>query len=129
MISGYDQVMGRVIASLEDKGLADKTVIIYSADNGYYMGNRGFAGKWTHYEESLRVPMIIYDPRLPERKTGRTPEQMALNIDIPATILDMAGIPLPQIYQGASLMNIVVDGRSKDWRESFLCAHGDGPAS
>ncbi len=123
MISGYDQVMGRVIASLEDKGLADNTVIIYSADNGYYMGDRGFAGKWTHYEQSLRVPMIIYDPRLPERKAGETSEQMALNIDIPATILDLAGITVPEIYQGASLLDIVIDGKSKEWRESFLCEH------
>jgi len=123
MISGYDQVMGRVIAALKEKGLDKNTIIIYSADNGYYMGNRGFAGKWSHYEESLRVPMIIYDPRLPQGKKARTADQIALNIDIPATILDMAGIPIPQDYQGTSLLPLVLDRKVDTWRESFLCEH------
>ena len=51
---------------LREAGLADNTIIVYSADNGYYMGNRGLAGKWSHYEESLRVPLIVSDPRVPE---------------------------------------------------------------
>ncbi|MEA1877310.1 MAG: sulfatase [Bacteroidota bacterium] len=123
MISGYDRVMGRVIAALEEKGVDENTVIIYSADNGYYMGNRGFAGKWSHYEESLRVPMVIYDPRLPERKIGRTADQMVLNIDIPATILDLAGIAPPEIYQGASLLPIVSHKRTIDWRLDFMIEH------
>ena len=123
MISGYDQVIKRVIEALKEKGLDENTVIIYSADNGYYMGNRGFAGKWSHYEESLRVPMIIYDPRVPKRKTGKTTDQMALNIDIPATILDLAGIPQPQIYQGESLVPFINGKKSLSWRESFLCEH------
>ena len=76
MISGIDHVMGRLVSALEKRGLADNTVIIYSADNGYYLGDRGFAGKWTHYEQSLRVPLIIHDPRLPEGKRGRVLPQM-----------------------------------------------------
>lgn len=123
MISGYDGVMGRVITFLEEKGLDDNTVIIYSADNGYYMGNRGFAGKWSHYEESLRVPMIIYDPRLPAGLKGATPDEMALNIDIPATILDLAGLEVPGIYQGTSLLPVVLNGKSREWRDNFLCEH------
>ena len=80
MISGIDHVVGRLVAQLEEQGLADNTVIIYTADNGYYLGDRGFAGKWTHYEQSLRVPLIVHDPRLPEaeartRAFGNGPEQ------------------------------------------------------
>lgn len=123
MISGYDNVMKRVIAALKKNGLDKNTVIIFSSDNGYYMGNRGFAGKWSHYEESLRVPMVIYDPRAPKSAIGITSDKMALNIDIPATILDYAGISLPQLYQGKSLLPIVNNEPVDKWRKRFLCEH------
>lgn len=126
MISGYDNVMKRVITTLKEKGLDKNTVIIFSADNGYYMGNRGFAGKWSHYEESLRVPMIIYDPRTPKEKTGKTSDNMALNIDIPATILDLAGIKQPQGYQGRSLVPVLAQEHTESWRNSFFCEHRMG---
>lgn len=123
MISGYDNVAKRVIAALKEKGFDNNTVIIFSADNGYYMGNRGFAGKWSHYEESLRVPMIIYDPRMSQITVNKTLDKMALNIDIPATILDLAGISLPPIYQGRSLLAILKNKNSPHWRNSFFCEH------
>ena len=126
MISGYDNVMKRVIAALKEKGLDKNTVIIYSADNGYYMGNRGFAGKWSHYEESLRVPMIIYDPRAPQETAGQTRDNMALNIDIPATILDLAGINQPLGYQGRSLVPVLEKDNEEAWRKSFFCEHRMG---
>ncbi len=123
MISGYDNVMKRVIATLKEKGLDDNTIIIFSADNGYYMGNRGFAGKWSHYEESLRVPMVIYDPRKSEEERGKISDKMALNIDIPATILDYAGLSQPKSYHGNSLLPIVNDTPLETWRSDFLCEH------
>ena len=123
MISGYDNVMKRVIAALEKNGLDKNTVIIYSADNGYYMGNRGFAGKWSHYDESLRVPLIIFDPRIPESSTSKLSEKMALNIDIPATILDYAGIKQPDILQGRSLLPLLDGDENTNWREGFFCEH------
>lgn len=126
MISGYDNVMKRVIAALKNKGLDKNTVIIFSADNGYYMGNRGFAGKWSHYEESLRVPMIIYDPRAPQETAGQTKDNMALNIDIPATILDLAGIKQPEGYQGRSLVPALEKDDAETWRKSFFCEHRMG---
>jgi arylsulfatase A-like enzyme len=122
MISGYDRVMQRVIDALAEKGYSENTVIIYNADNGYYMGNRGFAGKWTHYEESLRVPLVIYDPRMPERERGRLSDEMVLNIDIPATILDLAGLEVPSTYQGTSLLP-VLNETVTEWREEFLVEH------
>lgn len=123
MISGYDNVIKRVLAALEEKGSDENTVIIFSADNGYYMGNRGFAGKWSHYEESLRVPMIIYDPRNVQSADYVTREELVLNLDIPATILELAGINQPQIYQGESLVPFLKNERTDHWRESFLCEH------
>ncbi len=71
MVSGIDGAIGRFMKALEETGLADNTIIVYSADNGYYMGNRGLAGKWSHYEESLRVPLIIADPRVPQKQQGK----------------------------------------------------------
>jgi len=126
MISGYDNVMKRVIETLKEKGFDKNTVIIYSGDNGYYMGNRGFAGKWSHYEESLRVPMIIYDPRVPENQTEVVSDKIALNIDIPATILDYAGVSQPLLYQGASLLPLVKGESVESWRKSFFCEHKMG---
>ena len=123
MISGYDQVMKRVLKALREKGLDKNTIIIFSADNGYYMGNRGFAGKWTHYDESLRVPLIIYDPRNPKKNANKTSDQIALNIDIPATILDLAGVSQPEIYQGQSLLPLMNDGNKQQWRDYFICEH------
>ena len=120
MVTGIDQAIGRFMKALEDKGLADNTIIVYSADNGFYMGNRGFAGKWSHYEESLRVPLIVMDPRLPVKEKGKVVDSIALNLDLPATFLDWAGVEVPKHYQGHSLQKLVNTGKNKDWRtESF----------
>lgn len=122
MLTGIDQVVGRVRKVIEEKGFADNTVIIYSADNGYYMGDRGFAGKWSHYEQSIRVPLIICDPRLPEARRGRVLSELALNVDLPATFLDLAGAALPATYQGASLLPVMY-GKPAPWRDDFLAEH------
>ncbi|TDI38805.1 MAG: mucin-desulfating sulfatase [Acidobacteria bacterium] len=99
MISGVDHVMGRVLDEVDRLGLAENTVVVFSSDNGYYLGSRGFAGKWSHYEESLRVPLVIYDPREDAAQRGRIEEPMVLNVDIPATILAIAGVEAPDAYQ------------------------------
>lgn len=123
MLTGMDKVVGRVNRRLEELGLADNTVVIYTADNGYYMGDRGFAGKWSHYEESLRVPLIVYDPRLPEERRGRLVKSMALNIDLPATMLDLANVQIPEKYQGRSILPILQDDTPVDWRTDFFSEH------
>ncbi|MEM6692438.1 MAG: sulfatase-like hydrolase/transferase, partial [Planctomycetota bacterium] len=105
MISGIDAGIGRFMDTLRAKGLDKNTIIIYSADNGYYMGNRGLAGKWSHFEESIRVPMIIADLR--NDKASSTSEALVQNLDIPATMLDYAGINVPEAYQGSSLRGLV----------------------
>jgi hypothetical protein len=120
MVSGIDGAIGRFTAALKEAGFAENTIIVYSADNGYYMGNRGLAGKWSHYEESLRVPLIVTDPRVPVDQQGKVTDAIALNLDLPATFLDWAGIEVPEHYQGRSLQPIVASGKPDDWRtESF----------
>lgn len=120
LISGIDVMMGRIMKTLEEQGMAENTVIIYVADNGYYMGDRGFAGKWSHYEESLRVPMIIFDPR---RTPEKDVEAMTLNIDVPATLLDLAGVEVPDHYQGESLVPFLDGKNPRKWRTDFFAEH------
>ncbi len=123
MISGVDHTIGRIREELKKLDLDKNTVIIYTADNGYYMGDRGFAGKWSHYEESLRVPLIVYDPRLPQSKRGKLQDPMALNIDLTSAMLELASVDVPEHYQGRSLVPLV-QGKTKDqWRDDFFCEH------
>lgn len=123
MVTGIDQAMGRFLNALEEAGLAENTIIVYSADNGYYMGNRGLAGKWSHYEESLNVPLIVYDPRVPESHRGRVSDALALNLDLPSTFLDWAGVEIPERYQGRSLRPIVAEETPADWRQETFHEH------
>ena len=125
MITGLDGEIGRVLAALKERGLAENTIVVYAADNGYYMGDRGFQGKWSHYEQSLRVPLIIYDPRVAKGQRGRVLPQMALNVDLPATFLDWAGVPKPDTYRGRSLAPLVRGEAAPDWRREFFCEHLD----
>ena len=123
MITGIDGVIGRVAKHLEKAGMADNTIIIFSGDNGYYEGQRGFAGKWSHFEESLRVPLIIYDPRADKKRRGKVAKPMALNTDIAPTILGYAGVKMPDHYQGRSLRPIMSGEIPKDWRRDTFCEH------
>jgi arylsulfatase A-like enzyme len=123
MLSGMDAVVGRVLEELEAQGLSENTIVIYTADNGFYMGERGFAGKWTHYEESLRVPLIIYDPRPGTMRRCAVVEPLALNLDLPATMLEMADVAVPEKYQGTSLIPVLTGSTPVDWREDFFVEH------
>lgn len=122
MISGIDSVVGRIRATLEEQGLADNTVIIFMGDNGYFLGERGYADKWLMYEQSIRVPMIIYDPRQPISNRGKTYDEMVLNVDITPTILKLAGLAVPEQYQGESLTSFY-QGSPKKWRNAIFCEH------
>ncbi|PCJ53320.1 MAG: mucin-desulfating sulfatase [Candidatus Hydrogenedentota bacterium] len=123
LVAGVDVMIRQVLDTLEQTGQAQNTVIIYAADNGYYMGDRGFAGKWSHYEESLRIPLIIFDPRQPENMRHRILDPMVLNLDIPATMLDLAGVTIPDHYQGRSLMPWLNKGEVDGWRTDFFVEH------
>lgn len=125
MLSGIDDVVGQLVKTLKEKGLADNTVIIYTADNGYFMGDRGFAGKWNHFEQSLRVPLIVYDPRAPKKQRGRVVDPMALNIDLAPTMLELAQVSIPKHYQGHSLCSVMKKESLIDfeWCDSIFCEH------
>ena len=123
MLSGIDHVVGRVLGTLEELGLDENTIVIYTGDNGYYMAQRGFAGKWSHYEESLRVPMIISDPRVEASVKGQVRNEVVLNLDLASTFVGAAGIDLPEQYQGEDLGDLVSGRSPKKWRRDFFCEH------
>jgi arylsulfatase A-like enzyme len=123
MISGVDLVIGRIRDELQKRGLADNTVIVFASDNGYFLGERGLADKWYIYELSCRVPLIIYDPRVPKDQRGKEASPVALNIDIPPTILSLAGAEIPKIYQGRALQPLLKGESPLDWRRDFLYEH------
>ncbi|MEQ9300509.1 MAG: sulfatase [Cyclobacteriaceae bacterium] len=121
LISGIDATITAIRTDLREKGLDKNTIIIFSSDNGFYLGERGLAGKWFSHEESIRVPLIIYDPR-EELMEGSVSEQIALNIDLAPTILDLAGIEIPLGMQGKSLLSEMND-QTDDWRTDFFFEH------
>ena len=120
MIAGIDREIARIRAKLEEEGLADNTVIILMGDNGYFLGERQLAGKWLLYDNSVRVPLIVYDPRATEHHNS---DALALNVDVPATILDLAGVAMPEYYQGISLLPIVKGETEELPRDTVLIEH------
>ncbi len=127
LISGIDREIGRIRAELDKRGLASNTVIIFTSDNGYAIGDRGLAGKWFMYEESLRDPLIIFDPRQHAATRNRSENAMTLNIDFAPTMLDLAGLAAPDGMQGRSLVPLVRDHHPSDWRTEFFYEHHFGP--
>lgn len=126
MVKGYyrlltdvDRMVGRLREDLERLGLAENTVIVYMGDNGYFLGERGLAGKWTMHELSIRVPLIVYDPRLPAESRGRVVEQPVLNIDIAPTFLDLAGIEPAEFIQGQSFRPLIGGEDVRLWPVTF----------
>jgi len=122
LLTGVDEAIGQMRQALKQRGLDDNTIIIYTGDNGFFLGERGLAGKWYAYEVSMRVPLIIRDPHLARGRRGRTIEPMALNIDLAPTVLDAAGLDAPGSMQGRSLAAIMA-GRETDWREDWFYEH------
>lgn len=123
LISGVDRVVGDIRETLRRRGLDRNTVIVFTGDNGFFLGEHGLAGKWYGYEESIRVPLIVYDPRLPTPLRGRVPDEWALNIDIAPTLLELAGLSAPAQMQGRSLLPLVWNRPVANWREEFLFEH------
>jgi arylsulfatase A-like enzyme len=107
LITGVDDVVGNMMNKLKDMGIDNNTIIIFMGDNGFFLGEHGMEGKWYGYEESIRVPMFIYSPYLPDKIRQTRPRQIALNIDIAPTILSMAGVPVPEDMQGINLIGLL----------------------
>jgi alpha-L-rhamnosidase len=120
MISGIDLEISKIREKLKETGMDKNTVIILMGDNGYFLGERQLAGKWLMYDNSIRVPLIIYDPR---QEKHSDIEEMALNIDVPSTIVDLAGAEPPPSWHGRSLMPLVTGKDRSIHRDTVLIEH------
>lgn len=120
MISEVDDEIGMLRKLLKEKGLADNTIIIIMGDNGYFTGDRQLADKWLMYDASIRIPLIIYDPR---KNNPATIDAMVLNIDVSKSILEFAGLQAPKKYQGINLEPFLIKGNIPSKRKSILIEH------
>ena len=108
---------------LEKQGLADNTVVIYTSDHGFYLGEYGYAGKWYAHDVSIRIPLVVFDPRLPAEQKGTRRDQWALSIDMAPTMLDIAGVKIPQRMQGQSLKSVIAGNTPTETRSEFFYEH------
>ncbi len=122
LITEVDTAVGRIREELARMKASQNTVIVFTSDNGFYLGEHGLAGKWFMHEESIRTPMIIYDPRLPAASRGRRISGMALNVDVAPTLLHAAGISEVPAMQGRNLYPLL-EGKSKAWRKEWFYEH------
>lgn len=122
LIQGVDDVVGNLTRRLDELGIGENTIIIMMGDNGFFLGEHGLAGKWFPYEESVRVPLFIYNPLEKEENKGRRIESIALNIDIAPTILEFAGLKKDPGMQGEPLQNTWKED-DPEWRNRFFYEH------
>jgi arylsulfatase A-like enzyme len=123
MVTGIDRQVGKMVEALRESGRLENTVIVFTSDHGLYLGERGLAGKWLGHETSIRIPLIVYDPRIPESERGTWREEMVLMIDVHPTLLDWAGLSPEEGVQGASFAPIVAGQPPSDWRSEFFYEH------
>ncbi|MFI3290661.1 MAG: sulfatase [Opitutales bacterium] len=112
LIYGVDYAVGMILDTLKEEGLADNTIIIFTSDNGYSCGTHGFGHKALAYEEASKTPLIILDPRAKKADTSWN-QALVANIDIMPTILDYAGLEIPENVDGTSLKAIIEGTQSK----------------
>ncbi len=118
-ISAADDCLGRLLDALDELGLARNTIVIYTSDNGYYLGEHGLGDKRSAYDESLRVPLLVRHPTLGAKARGRVVDEMVLNLDLAQTLLDFAGVRAPQNMQGRSWRPLLT-GQAAAWRQSWF---------
>ena len=116
-VASIDENVGRALDYLDQAGLTDNTVVVYTSDQGYFLGEHGLFDKRFMYEESLRMPFLVRYPQ--EIKAGSVSDAIALNVDFAATFLDYAGVPVPADMQGRSLRGVLRGKRPGDWRRSM----------
>lgn len=118
-----DTAVGRLLAELRTLGLDENTLVIFTTDNGYFHGEHGLADKWYPYEESIRVPLIVRDPRVPSKRRGRINDDIVLNVDLAPTLLAFAGIAAPPRMQGHDIAPLYLSVRKPAWRNEFFYEH------
>jgi len=123
-VQGVDDSVGRLLDYLADNDLAADTVVMYSTDNGWFMGELGLFDKRFMYEPGLRVPLLARGPGIP---AGVTPDRFVANIDLAPTFLDLAGLPIPASMQGKSLVPLLRGERPADWRQAVYYRYYHDP--
>ena len=123
LASEVDATCGKVLARLKDQGVLDDTLVIFTTDNGYYHAEHGLADKWYPHQESIRVPLIVRDPRTPKARHGTTDDAFTLNVDLAPTLLAYAGVPAPDRMQGRDIAPLYLSDAKPDWRTEFLYEH------
>ena len=122
VVVAMDREIGRVLAKLDELGIADDTLVVYAGDNGYFWGEHRLVDKRWAYEESIRVPFLARFPRMvPD--PGRKAPQMVLNIDLAPTLLEVAGVPMPKSMEGQSFVPVLRSGRApgrKAWLYEYF---------
>jgi len=125
-LAGVDENVGRVLDTLAARCLEENTVVLYAGDNGFFIGEHHFFDKRFMYEESIRVPLLIKYPKI--IRSSVVISEMALNVDIAPTILNLAGIPVPEDFDGRSLRP-VLEEKKTDWRKDFLYEYYEYPGA
>jgi len=124
-VASVDDNVGRVLKYLDDSGLAKNTVVIYTSDQGFYLGEHGWYDKRWMYEESFRTPLMI---RWPGRTApGSVNNDFVMNLDLAETFLQIAGLPIPSEMQGRSLVPLLKGQRPEDWRTSMYYRYYEFP--
>lgn len=123
LVTEVDQACGVILDELAEQGERANTLVIFTSDNGYFHGEHGLADKWYPHQESIRVPLIVDDPRLAKTERGSTDDRMTLNIDLAPTILSAAGVATPPSMQGRDLSPPGTAGDAEDWRTDFFYEH------
>ncbi len=126
-VKSVDDSIGDVLDYLEAAGLADNTVVIYSSDQGWYLGEHGWYDKRWMYEESLKTPLLVKWPGIV--KPGSVSRDIVSNLDFAQTFLDIAGLPQPEDMQGRSLLPILKGQTPADWRTSFYYHYYEFPGA
>jgi arylsulfatase A-like enzyme len=124
-IKSVDESVGRLLKYLDDEGLADNTLVIYAADQGFYLGEHGWFDKRWIFEESLRTPLVVRWPGVV--KPGGVNTDLVSNLDFAETLLDAAGVAVPAEMQGRSLMPVLKGQTPADWRKSFYYHYYEFP--
>ena len=125
-IAAVDESVGHVLDYLDESGLAENTVIIYTSDQGFFLGDHGWYDKRFMYEESLRMPLVV---RYPGRiESGSVNGDIVSNLDFAPTFLDLAGAEIPTEMQGRTLKNLLLNEASEDWRQSLYYHYYEYPA-
>ena len=127
LVYAVDQAVGMILETLKEQGVADNTIVIFTSDNGYFCGAHGYGSKVLPYEESTRVPLIVYAPGA-KNSHGRRTRSLTGNIDFAPTILESAGVDVPAGLDGTSLLPILEDP-SVQVRDSLALMNFWGPAT